>query len=112
MFHDMLENSCSSCDVRNLKFLAVVVPGRSVSDHYSHGNGSAGMTRVTGHAHGHTNGHSNGVNHHPKGNGVIKLSTSLPANYNHTLAILTPSDLLVGMHSATGSPRASRISAS
>jgi hypothetical protein len=84
----------------------------SVSDHYSHGNGSAGMTRVNGHANGHTNGHSNGVNHHPKGNGVIKLSTSLSANYNHTLAILTPSDLLVGMHSATGSPRASRISAS
>jgi guanylate kinase len=56
-----------------------------------------------------TNGFFTNGSHQSKSNGAVtKLSSSLPTNYN----ILTSSDLLVGMHSATGSPRAKGISAS
>lgn len=55
-----------------------------------------------------TNGLFLNGSHQSKSNGVMKLSNSLPGNYS----ILTSSDLLVGMHSATGSPRAKGISAS
>jgi hypothetical protein len=55
-----------------------------------------------------TNGLFLNGSHQSKSNGVMKLSSSMPGNYN----ILTSSDLLVGLHSATGSPRAKGISAS
>jgi hypothetical protein len=55
-----------------------------------------------------TNGLFLNGSHQSKSNGVMKLSSSMPGNYS----ILTSSDLLVGMHSATGSPRAKGISAS
>lgn len=56
-----------------------------------------------------TNGFFTNGSHQSKSNGAVtKLSSTLPTNYN----ILTSSDLLVGMHSATGSPRAKGISAS
>lgn len=55
-----------------------------------------------------TNGLFLNGSHPSKSNGVMKLSNSMPGNYS----ILTSSDLLVGMHSATGSPRAKGISAS
>lgn len=73
----------------------------SVPDHCKHAVGSP-----------RTNGLFLNGSHQSKSNGVMKLSNSLSGNYSRPLPILTSSDLLVGMHSATGSPRAKGISAS
>ncbi|XP_024391786.1 uncharacterized protein [Physcomitrium patens] len=75
------------------------------ADHVMYGNGSSVITRSNGLF-------LNGSPHHSKANGVPKLSNSLSTNYSRSLPMLNSPDLLVNMHSATGSPRAKGISAS
>ncbi|XP_024374563.1 uncharacterized protein [Physcomitrium patens] len=77
----------------------------SIVDHSKCGNGTSGTSRMNVLF-------RNGSAHHPKSNGVLKHSKSLSANCSHSLPMLATPDLLVNMHSATGSPRVKEISAS
>ena len=94
----------NGCALQELLTYHSGVDGRAVFDHSDYGGGTPGSTRGS-------NGIVNGVNQ-SKSNGVSKHSKSVPHSYNHNLAILTPSDLLVSMHASAGSPRANGYSIS